>query len=160
MAAPLEKHRLYRPLARARRSRASLVAAGFRRLILAAKVKIHQGFQSLANLEFCFGYNAPYAQRIVHATRRCVPIKNGRADRHSSMGCCGCRQPSSIDAFDAHVLPSQAPRACNGLNCRDAGWGLRRRSCTLSFACKNVFATFVWRHVGSGKAAGDRLRQT
>jgi hypothetical protein len=51
-------------------------------------------------------------------------------------------QPSSIDAFDAHVLPSQAPRACNGLKCRDAGWGLRRCSCALSHARKNVFATF------------------
>jgi len=51
-------------------------------------------------------------------------------------------RPSGIDAFDAHVLPSQAPRACYDSDGRDAGWGLRRRSCALSFARKNVFATF------------------
>ncbi|TCG02061.1 hypothetical protein BZM26_02705 [Paraburkholderia strydomiana] len=45
-------------------------------------------------------------------------------------------------AFDAHVLPSQAPRACYDSYGHDAGWGLRRRSCTLSLARKNVFATF------------------
>ncbi|AXF13111.1 hypothetical protein CUJ87_00785 [Paraburkholderia caledonica] len=39
-------------------------------------------------------------------------------------------------------MSSQAPRACYDSYGRDAGWGLRRRSCTLSFARKNVFATF------------------
>ncbi|TGP44788.1 hypothetical protein EN871_09390 [bacterium M00.F.Ca.ET.228.01.1.1] len=39
-------------------------------------------------------------------------------------------------------MPSQAPRACYDANRRDAGWGLRRRSCALNFARKNVCATF------------------
>src|SRR6266702_3773058 len=51
---------------------------GFCLLIFAASVKIHQGFQSLASQKFSFGYNGRYVQGIVHATQRCVPIKNGR----------------------------------------------------------------------------------
>jgi hypothetical protein len=110
--------------------------------IFAAGVKIHQGFQSLVIPKFCFGYNGLNAQETVLPQDDASPSKNGSADRHSSMGCRCCRRPSSIDTFDAHVLPSQAPRACNGHNFRDAGWGLRRRSCALGFARKNVFATF------------------
>ncbi|MEC5408796.1 hypothetical protein VOM14_24905 [Paraburkholderia sp. MPAMCS5] len=55
----------------------SAFAAGFRLLIFAAMEKIHQGFQSLSDAEFCFGYNALHAQGIVLSQGDASPSKMG-----------------------------------------------------------------------------------
>ncbi len=73
------------------------------------------------------------AMRPHHKWERGSPLKYGLSRLWTAV---------RYRAFDAHVLPSQAPRACYDSYGRDAGWGLRRRSCALSFARKNVFATF------------------
>jgi len=52
-------------------------ACGFCLSILAAMVKIHQGFQSLSNADFCFGYNGPHARGIVLPQGDASPSKMG-----------------------------------------------------------------------------------
>jgi hypothetical protein len=121
------------------------LAARIRRFlgsIFALNVKIDEGFQSLNVSKFCFRYNGGHVQVTVLPQGDASPSKMGAriATQVWAVVLIDGHQVSKL--FDAHVLPSQAPRACNGLNCRDAGWGLRRRSCALSLARKNVFATF------------------
>jgi hypothetical protein len=60
-----------------------------------------------------------------------------------------------------HVLPSQVPRTCNGLHAVTLGGAYAAVPVRREFpAHLNVVHRVRWRHVGSGQAAGDRLRQT
>ncbi|CAG9240129.1 hypothetical protein PSP6_90015 [Paraburkholderia tropica] len=60
-----------------------------------------------------------------------------------------------------HVLPSQAPRACHGLAAVTLGGAYAAVPVRRVYPARlNAAHRVRWRHVGSGQAAGDRLRQT
>ncbi|MGF6570263.1 hypothetical protein ABH945_002374 [Paraburkholderia sp. GAS333] len=86
------------------------------RSIFALNVKIGQGLQSVTVSIFCFRYNGGHVQVTVLPQGDASPSQMGAriATQVWAVAFVDGHQVSKL--FDAHVLPSQAPRACNGLN--------------------------------------------
>jgi hypothetical protein len=70
----------------------------------------------MRRVRFCFRYNGGNCARGIRAAngRFPAPFEYGKPVAVKQLPSVSTANPAS-DTFDAHVLPSQAPRACNGL---------------------------------------------